>query len=136
MLTHLPLDKLAAILQTLSNAFSWISLKSIPTGLIDNKWTLVRVIAWRRIGDKPFPETMLIQSTDAYMLHGGGGGGGGGGGVKYIMGIHYNAGGKWLNWDTEDHQGEMFQTVNNPAPYSQLRIFSLQGKAMAISPGH
>ena len=45
---------------------------------------------------------------------------GGGGELKYIMEIHYNAGGKWLNWDTKDHTGEMLQTVNNPAPLQAI----------------
>ena len=72
-----PLNKMAAILQmTFSNAFSWmfsiliqISLKFVPKGPIDNKWALDQVMAWRRIGDKPLPEPMLIQFTDAYMRH-------------------------------------------------------------------
>ena len=42
-----------------------ISLKFIPKGLIDKKATLVQVMAWRRTGDKPLPELMLIQFTDA-----------------------------------------------------------------------
>ena len=46
-----------------------ISLNFIPRGPIDSKWTLVQVIAWRRIGDKPLPEPKLIQFTDAYMRH-------------------------------------------------------------------
>ena len=36
---------------------------------IDNKPELVQVMAWRRTGDKPLPETMLTQFTDAYMQH-------------------------------------------------------------------
>ena len=46
-----------------------ISLKFVPKGPIDNKATLVQVMAWRRIGDTPLPETMLTHFTDAYMLH-------------------------------------------------------------------
>ena len=38
-------------------------------GPIDNKWTLVQVMAWRRIGDKSLPEPMLIQFTYASMRH-------------------------------------------------------------------
>ena len=41
----------------------------VPNGPIDNKWALDQVTAWRRIGDKPLPEAMLIQFTDAYMRH-------------------------------------------------------------------
>ena len=48
-----------------------ISLKFAPTGLIDNKAALVQVMAWRRIGDKPLPEPMLIVFTDAYAALGG-----------------------------------------------------------------
>ena len=44
----------------------WISLKVVPTGPIDNKPPLVPVMAWRRTGDKPLPEPMLTQLTDAY----------------------------------------------------------------------
>ena len=34
---------------------------------IDNKPKLVQVMARRRTGDKPLPELMLTQFTDAYM---------------------------------------------------------------------
>ena len=51
-LTHLPLDKMAAISQT-----------------IDNPPALVKIMAWRRIGDKPLSEPMLTRLTDAYMQH-------------------------------------------------------------------
>ena len=44
-----------------------ISLKFVPKGPIDNKSTLVQVMAWRLTGDKPLPEPMLTQFTDAYM---------------------------------------------------------------------
>ena len=57
-------------------AFSWmksvlirISLKFVPKGPIDNKSALVQVMAWRRTGDKPLPEPILTQFTDAYMRH-------------------------------------------------------------------
>ena len=46
-----------------------ISLKSVPRGPIDNKPALVQVMAWHRTGDKPLPEAMLTQFTDAYMRH-------------------------------------------------------------------
>ena len=72
MLTHLPLDKMASISLTIfSNAFSrlkkhrilvLISLKFVPKGPINNKSTLVKVMAWRRIGDKPLSETMTPDS--------------------------------------------------------------------------
>ena len=44
-----------------------ISLKFGPSSPIDNKPVLVQVMAWRRTGDKPLPELMLTQFTDAYM---------------------------------------------------------------------
>ena len=78
-LTHLPLDKMASISQTIfSNEFPWMktvfilirfSLKLVPKGPIDNKWALVQVMAWGRIGEKQLPESLLIQFTDAYMGH-------------------------------------------------------------------
>ena len=46
-----------------------ISLKFIPRSPIDNEPAFVRVLAWRRRGDKPLPEPMLTQFTDAYMRH-------------------------------------------------------------------
>ena len=39
---------------------------------IDMKWACVQVMAWRRTGDKPLPETMFKQFTDAYSRHCGG----------------------------------------------------------------
>ena len=46
-----------------------ISLKFIPRSPIDNKPAMVRVMAWCRRGNKPLPESMLTQFTDAYMQH-------------------------------------------------------------------
>ena len=46
-----------------------ISPKFVPRSPIDNKPALVQVMAWRRIGDKPLPELMMTQFTDAYMRH-------------------------------------------------------------------
>ena len=46
-----------------------ISLKLVPRGPIDNKPSLVQVMVWRRTGDKPLPEPMMVQFTDAYMQH-------------------------------------------------------------------
>ena len=76
MLTHLPLDKMTAILA--DDIFKCIflnendripielSLKSVSRGPVDNKPALVQVMAWRRTGDKPLPEPMLTQFTNAY----------------------------------------------------------------------
>ena len=44
-----------------------ISLKFVPNGPIENKPALLLVMAWHRIGDKPLPEAMLTQFTDAYI---------------------------------------------------------------------
>ena len=46
-----------------------ISLKFVPRSPIDNKPALVHGMAWCRIGDKPLPEPMVAQITDAYMRH-------------------------------------------------------------------
>ena len=43
-----------------------ILLKFVPKGPIDNEVALVQVMAWCRTIDKPLPEPMLIQITDAY----------------------------------------------------------------------
>ena len=69
VLTHLPMDKMAAIL--VDEIFNWIflngndwipiqiSLKCVSRSPIENKPALVHVMAWRRTGDKPLPEPML-----------------------------------------------------------------------------
>ena len=46
-----------------------ISLKYVPWGLINNMTALVQIMAWRRIGDKPLSEAMLVCFIDAYMRH-------------------------------------------------------------------
>ena len=43
-----------------------ISLKIVPTSLIDNEPALVQAMAWRRTGEKPLSEPMLTQFTDAF----------------------------------------------------------------------
>ena len=43
-----------------------ISLKCVPKGPVDNKSALVHVMVWRRTGDKPLPEAMMNQFTEAY----------------------------------------------------------------------
>ena len=79
VLTDLPLDKMAAILaddnfkciffNENDRIFIRISLKFVPRSPIDTKPALVQVMAWRRTGDKPLPELVLTQFTDAYMRH-------------------------------------------------------------------
>ena len=46
-----------------------ISPKIVPGRPIDNKSAFGQVMAWRRTGDKPLPEQMMTQFTDAYMRH-------------------------------------------------------------------
>ena len=73
-----PLDKMAAILADIFKCFLLnenakiliqISLKLVPGSPIDNKSAFVQVMAWHRTGDKPLPEQMMTQFTDAYMRH-------------------------------------------------------------------
>ena len=76
MLTHLPLDKMAAISQTkfctcifMNERFlhSDSSFTEVYIWLTNWQSLLVRVMAWRRTGDKPLPEPMLTKFTDAYI---------------------------------------------------------------------
>ena len=46
-----------------------ISLKFISKSPIDNNLAMVKIMAWRRIGDKPLSESMLTRFTDAYMRY-------------------------------------------------------------------
>ena len=57
------------IFKSIFNESVWISLKFIPKGPIDYKSALVQVVAWHRTGEKPLPESMLTQFTDAYIWH-------------------------------------------------------------------
>ena len=78
-LTHLPLNKTAAILT--DDDFRCIlliendripipvSLKFVLMSPIDNTTALVQVMAWRRTGGKPLHEPMLTEFTDEYMRH-------------------------------------------------------------------
>ena len=76
-LTHLHLDKMAAILtddifkciffNENNRILIKIILKFVPRSPTDNKPALVQVMAWCRIGDKPLPEPMMDQFTDAYL---------------------------------------------------------------------
>ena len=80
VLTHLPLDKMAAISQTTYSTGSfWMMMLEfqfnfhwhvfLPKDAIDNKSALVQVTACRRFGVMSLPEPMLTQFTDAYMWH-------------------------------------------------------------------
>ena len=61
------------IFKSIFNEGVWISitisLKFVPKGPIDYKSALVQVMAWHRTGEKPLPESMLTQFTDAYIRH-------------------------------------------------------------------
>ena len=46
-----------------------ISLKFVPRGPIDNNQAFVKIMAWRRISDKPSFEPMLTGFTDSYIRH-------------------------------------------------------------------
>ena len=71
ILTHWGRDKMAAISQTtLSIAFFVnenvriliiFSLKFVPRGSINNTPALVQIMAWRRWGDKPLSEPMMVR---------------------------------------------------------------------------
>ena len=75
LLTHLPLDKMAAIfaddifVNENDRIVIQFSLKFVSKDLIDNDSALVEVMAWRRTGEKPLPEPMLTHFTDACMWH-------------------------------------------------------------------
>ena len=43
-------------------------IKFIPKSPIDINAALVKIIAWRQIGDKPLSEPMLTQFTDTHMV--------------------------------------------------------------------
>ena len=75
-LTHLPLNKMAANLAHMFKRIFLnenggisiqITLQSAPSP-IDNNPALVKVMAWRRTGERPLPEPMTY-FTDAYMRH-------------------------------------------------------------------
>ena len=44
-------------------------MKFVTKVPIDNNTVLVRVMAWRRRGDKPLPEALLTQFIDEYMRY-------------------------------------------------------------------
>ena len=70
LLTHWSMNKMAAISQTLSNAFSWkknilhliqISQKFVHCGPVDIKSTLVQVMAWCQKRWQAIPEPIMTQ---------------------------------------------------------------------------
>ena len=46
-----------------------ISVNYVANNPVNNKPALVRIMAWRRTGDKPLSETMMVQFFDANMRH-------------------------------------------------------------------
>ena len=78
-LTHLPLDKMTAILaedifkciflNEKTRISIKISLKFVLKGPINKIPALVQIMAWRRPGDKLLSEPMFPQFTDEYMWH-------------------------------------------------------------------
>ena len=70
---------MVAIFQmTFSSAFSRMkiyefrfkfSLKFVPMGPINNIPALVKIMAWRRQGDKPLSEPTVAYFADAYLHH-------------------------------------------------------------------
>ena len=79
LLNQLALDKMAVILT--DDKFKDITLikttefrfefqrNLFPGAPVDNEQALVQVMALCRTGDKPLPEVMLTQFTDAFMRH-------------------------------------------------------------------
>ena len=78
-LTHWGPDKMAAISQTFSNAFSWMKMLEfwfkfhwslfLRFELTILHTALVQIMAWRWLGDKPLSEPTMVWFTDAYMCH-------------------------------------------------------------------
>ena len=46
-----------------------ISLKFVPEGPINNIPALGQIMAWRRSGDKPLSDPMMVKFIDACMRH-------------------------------------------------------------------
>ena len=59
---HFPEDILKCIFLNENISISInISLKFVPKGRINNNPALVQIMAWRRSGDKPLPEPMVVR---------------------------------------------------------------------------
>ena len=75
LLAHLLLGKTASIfaddilkcISLIDRIPIEISLKFVPTSPIDNKPALDQVMAWRRTGDKPLPESTMVRFSDIYV---------------------------------------------------------------------
>ena len=68
-LTHWGRDKMAVFFQTFSNTFSWMKMYefwltfhwSLFLRAINNIQALVQIMAWRRPGDKPLSEPVIVR---------------------------------------------------------------------------
>ena len=56
---HFP-DDIFKCIFLFENAWIWISLKFVPKVRVNNIPALVQIMAWRRIGDKPLSEPMMV----------------------------------------------------------------------------
>ena len=71
-LTHRGRDKMAAIFQYIFlNENVWISIKIslkfvVPKGLINNIPAMAQITAWRRLGNKPLSEPMVVRLQRIY----------------------------------------------------------------------
>ena len=57
----------SSFLDEINDNFVQISLKRLSYGPINNTSSLVQVMAWCRIGDKPLPKPLMNQYTAAYV---------------------------------------------------------------------
>ena len=54
-------DDISKCIFLYENVWIWISLKVVPKGPINNIPALVQIMAWRRPGDKPLSEPMMVR---------------------------------------------------------------------------
>ena len=70
MANKFPADILKCIFM---NENVWISIKIslniVPDDPNNNIPALVQIMVWRRLGNKPLSEPMMVLFTDAYMCH-------------------------------------------------------------------
>ena len=68
MVLQIAIDSLKCILLNILFLIqAKIHLSLFLMGQIDNKSSFVQAMAWHRMGDNPLPESMITQSTNAYM---------------------------------------------------------------------
>ena len=104
--THWGPSNIAAIWQmTISNAFSWMKIFEFK-GTINNTSALIRIMAWRRIGDKSLSEPMVAYFSDAYIRQ------------SASLSWHIEDVTKWPTWlqttfDLNENQGVFFKFILN-----------------------